>query len=114
AGEPARGGMITDGLHAPVGGRSGSGAPFMPPMGGMGAGAGKDDNKERERTTWLQEDRDIWNVAGDVPPGVIRGGDPTQSEDGTQGTGTTDVPVYTPTRPRPGQSTTGGTPHYGR
>ncbi|GIF96924.1 hypothetical protein [Catellatospora citrea] len=109
-----RGGLVTDGLHAPVGSRSGSGAPFMPPMGGMGAGGGKDDKKERERTTWLQEDRDIWNVAGDVPPGVIRGGDPAQTEDGTQGTGTTDVPLYTPTRPRPGQSTTGGTQQYGR
>ncbi|MFI7608304.1 hypothetical protein ACIBTV_24590 [Micromonospora sp. NPDC049366] len=111
AGGLARGGLVTEAMHAPVGVRGaggGAGMPFMPPMGGMGAGGGKDENKERERTTWLQEDRDIWNVAGDVAPGVIRGIDPAHAQDDTADPA--DIPVYTPTRPRPGHtSATGGT-----
>ncbi|GAA1419672.1 WXG100 family type VII secretion target [Catellatospora coxensis] len=108
AGGLARGGLVSESMHAPIGSRAGgtSSPPYMPPMSGAGGGGGKDDNKERERTTWLQEDRDIWAVAGEAPPGVIRGGDPTQSEDAMPETGTAEIPGYTPTRPRPGQTGT--------
>ncbi len=40
----------------------GGGMPMMPPMmGGMG-GAGGNDQKERERTTWLSEDEEVWGT----------------------------------------------------
>lgn len=114
-GGAARGGLISDALHTPVAGGSGgargasgaggSGMPMMP-MGGAGGGGGKDDKKERERTTWLQEDRDIWAVAGDVTPGVIRGGDPTLADDGDFLVDGTEVPVHTPTPRRPSQPAT--------
>lgn len=39
---------------------------MMMPM--HGANGGGDD--ERERSTWLEEDEDVWG-AGDAPPGVI-------------------------------------------
>ncbi|SEG79394.1 hypothetical protein SAMN04489712_112209 [Thermomonospora echinospora] len=43
-----------------------SGMPMMP-----GAGGGKDGEKERERTTWLTEDEDVWGADGDTAPPVI-------------------------------------------
>ena len=109
-GGAARGGLISEALHAPLGGTQagtgGSGAPYMPMGGGAGAGAGGGGGKkkERERTTWLQEDRNIWAVGGDVTSGVIRGGDPTLAEEylGDE----VEVPVYTPGARRPGQPTT--------
>jgi hypothetical protein len=56
----APGGSATRG----AGGRPGGGAP----MGGGGHGK---EEEERERTTWLTEDEDIWTDDGDVAPPVI-------------------------------------------
>lgn len=57
------------------------GVPIYPPMaGGMGGGgAGKPE--ERERTTWLAEDRDVWSVDGGTAPGVIGRGDDQVDDD---------------------------------
>ena len=60
-GAPATDGSLAGGL---------GGFPFMPPMGGMGAGAGQQE-KERERTTWLAEDEDVWGTDPDVAPAVV-------------------------------------------
>ncbi|MEV5709170.1 WXG100 family type VII secretion target [Actinoallomurus sp. NPDC052274] len=35
------------------------------------SGGGRSDEKERERTAWLAEDRDLWTVGADAVPGVI-------------------------------------------
>ncbi|MBA9003182.1 hypothetical protein [Thermomonospora cellulosilytica] len=64
-----RGGVIggPGGLGA---GRGGYGAMGMPM--GAGAGAGKGGNsEERERTTWLTEDEEVWLGEDGVGPGVI-------------------------------------------
>ena len=45
------------------------GMPFMPPMGGTGAQSNQD--KERERTTWLAEDEEVWGTDPDVAPAVV-------------------------------------------
>ena len=37
----------------------------------VGSGGGRTDEKERERTTWLTEDRDIWTGDEAFSPGVI-------------------------------------------
>ncbi|MBO4207304.1 WXG100 family type VII secretion target [Micromonospora echinofusca] len=60
---------VTDGT-----GRMGpyGGMPMMPPM--MPPGAGGNGQDERERATWLVEDRDIWSVTETVGPGVVTGG----------------------------------------
>jgi hypothetical protein len=52
------------------------GMPFMP-MGGMGGapGGGQGKSEDRERTTWLMEDRDIWGGDQDIAPRVVRSGD---------------------------------------
>lgn len=64
----------------PGGGVAGQpGAPGMMPPGGLGAGGGKND-KDRERTTWLVEDRDVWSPGDDLPPAVI-GADAVGDED---------------------------------
>jgi hypothetical protein len=116
AGGLSRGGLVDEALHAPVVGGAGragngSGIPFLPPMGTQGAG-GANEKSERERATWLQEDRNIWAVARDVSPGVIRGGDPTAPDDGSQWDDS-ETPVYTPARPAP-QPTTGRQQHTTR
>jgi hypothetical protein len=38
------------------------------PMGGHGGGEGEE---ERERSTWLTEDDDVWGGDGDTAPPVI-------------------------------------------
>jgi hypothetical protein len=44
----------------------------MPPMGGMGGmGAGRDNERERERSTWLVEDSDAWGTDPDCAPAVV-------------------------------------------
>jgi hypothetical protein len=43
----------------------------MPPFGGLGGGAGNEQEKERERSTWLVEDEDVWGTDPDVTPTVI-------------------------------------------
>jgi len=52
--------------RAGVGGANGAGGM---PMGGMGGGGGQ--KEERERTTWLTEDEDVWGGDGDAAPPVI-------------------------------------------
>jgi hypothetical protein len=44
--------------------------PFMPPMMGGGAGA-QGNEKERERTTWLAEDEEVWGTDPDCVPAVV-------------------------------------------
>ncbi|MGH3712639.1 MAG: hypothetical protein ACRDT4_04150 [Micromonosporaceae bacterium] len=63
AGVAASGGVAGGGL--------GGGMPFMPPMmGGMGGAGGRD--KERERSTWLTEDSDVWGTdPADCAPAVV-------------------------------------------
>ncbi|HEX4814468.1 MAG TPA: hypothetical protein VFV66_17130 [Nonomuraea sp.] len=46
---------------------TGTGMPFLP-MGGMGGAGGADNSRDRESTTWLQEDDDVW---GDNPDSVV-------------------------------------------
>jgi hypothetical protein len=54
------------------------GMPMMPPMmGGMG-GAGGNDQKERERTTWLSEDEEVWGV--NQPAGMSVVGRPDEDD----------------------------------
>jgi hypothetical protein len=54
------------------GGRPGAGAGRINEGGIPPApGGGRSDEKERERTTWLAEDRDIWTGGADAVPGVI-------------------------------------------
>ncbi|MFJ1562592.1 hypothetical protein [Streptomyces mirabilis] len=60
-----RGATAANGTHP-------GGMPYMP-MGGMGGtpmGAGQRGG-ERERTTWLTEDEDIWGADCDTSDGVI-------------------------------------------
>jgi hypothetical protein len=49
-----------------TGGRAGLGAPM-----GAGGGQGGNDEEERERSTWLTEDEDVWSADGDITPPVI-------------------------------------------
>jgi hypothetical protein len=52
--------------------QSAGGVPFYPPMAGMGMGmGGQQGNQERERTTWLFEDEDVWGTAPTVGPASI-------------------------------------------
>jgi hypothetical protein len=50
-----------------------SAVPFFPPMmgGGMGGSGGQQGTQERERTTWLSEDEDVWGTEPSVGPGVL-------------------------------------------
>jgi hypothetical protein len=38
---------------------------------GAGGGQGGKDEEERERSTWLTEDEDVWSADGDIAPPVI-------------------------------------------
>ncbi|WP_406207953.1 hypothetical protein OH807_35830 [Kitasatospora sp. NBC_01560] len=50
----------------------GAGSPMMPPMGGAGAGAaGGQGEKDRQRTTWLAEDEEVWGTDTGGVTGVI-------------------------------------------
>lgn len=65
-------GALAAGAGAP--GTQGTGAvPFFPPMAGMGmgGGGGQQGNQERERTTWLAEDEDVWGTTPAVGPASI-------------------------------------------
>ena len=74
-----------------------SGMPMSPMMGGMGGGQ---QEKERERTTWLSEEEDVWGTDPDCAPAVLGRFD--------------DVPTAgEPTRPtqqQPGRPQRGQTP----
>ncbi|WP_238013748.1 hypothetical protein KZZ52_15500 [Dactylosporangium sp. AC04546] len=67
------------------------GMPFMPPMGGMG-NSGNQNEKERERTTWLAEEEDVWGTDPDVTAAVI-GREDVEPEPATR-------PARRPTQPR--------------
>ncbi|MGW7580969.1 hypothetical protein ACWGKU_05420 [Kitasatospora sp. NPDC054768] len=56
-----------------TGGAGGMSGPMMPPMGaGAGAGAaGGQGDKERQRTTWLSEDEEVWGTDSGAVTGVI-------------------------------------------
>jgi hypothetical protein len=64
--------------------------PFMPPM--MGNPGGNDKDKERERTTWLTEEEDVWGTNQEVTAAVI-GREDTAPATGAQ-------PTRRPARPR--------------
>lgn len=56
------------------GGASGMarGAGGMAAMGGAGGHGAGFDAEKHDRSSWLQEDEDIWGAGGDSPPGVLR------------------------------------------
>ncbi|KPM56538.1 hypothetical protein ACG83_01000 [Frankia sp. R43] len=61
----------------------GGGMPFMP-MGGMGGGAaGGSSSRDRQRSTWLTEDEEVWGTDPDCAPAVV-GRDDTSAEAGTE------------------------------
>ncbi len=75
---PASATSFSTGLSGLDGRQAAGGMPFMPMggggMGGMG-GPGAGGDKERERTTWLVEDEEVWGTDPDLAPSVIgRGG----------------------------------------
>ncbi|MER6360490.1 hypothetical protein [Kitasatospora sp. NPDC001527] len=49
----------------------GSGMPPMMPPGGMGAGGQGANEKDRQRTTWLAEDEEVWGTESGAVEGVI-------------------------------------------
>lgn len=53
-----------------------SNTPFMPPMGGMPGAGGpgqQTESSDRERTTWLAEDEDVWGTdEGGAPQALGR------------------------------------------
>jgi hypothetical protein len=51
-------------------GRGLSAGGMLAPMGPLG---GRADPAEADRSTWLVEDEDVWGIATDVPPSVLRG-----------------------------------------
>ncbi|MDP9791628.1 putative membrane protein [Catenuloplanes nepalensis] len=67
-GKPMLSGGVAPGTGAGKGGagRAGAGG-----MAGMGGGHGAGFGGEEERSTWLQEDDDVWG-GGDAAPGVLR------------------------------------------
>ncbi|MFC4868998.1 hypothetical protein [Streptomonospora arabica] len=58
--------------------------PMMPPMGGMGGMGGGQNNRERERTTWLSEDERVWGTAANRNSTVL--GRPTPGADSKRST----------------------------
>jgi hypothetical protein len=75
----------------------------MSPMGGMGGmgGGGSQQEKERERTVWVEEEEDVWGTDPDCAPAVIgRFDDAPSGADQHR-------PTHQPSRrPQPGQSPT--------
>ncbi|MDG9706291.1 AAWKG family protein [Streptomyces sp. DH37] len=54
------------------GGATSSGMPFMPPMGGAGAPPPQSqESGDRERSSWLAEDEDVWGTDEGGAPAVI-------------------------------------------
>ncbi|MFJ6618732.1 hypothetical protein ACIQOW_14290 [Kitasatospora sp. NPDC091335] len=49
----------------------GMGGPMVPPMGAGAGGAPGQGEKERQRTTWLAEDEEVWGTDSDAVTGVI-------------------------------------------
>jgi hypothetical protein len=48
-----------------------SAVPFYPPTAGGGMAGAQQGLQERERTTWLAEDEDVWGTEPSVGPGVL-------------------------------------------
>jgi hypothetical protein len=72
AGGGLSGGAMNDALaaeRAAMGGAGANGMGMGMPMGGGGGAGGQ--SEDRERSTWLSEDEDIWGGDGDVAPPVI-------------------------------------------
>lgn len=92
----------TGGGSGTSGGGAGSQMPYMPPMGGMGGGGGGGgkEGQERERTTWLSEDEEVWGTDPDLAPMVL--GRPTPED--TRGGG------YREQQPLPGTAGRGHGP----
>jgi uncharacterized protein YukE len=63
---PGVGGGLGAGAGAGAGGAGMAGRGMMPMAGGHGQG-----EKERERSTWLTEDEDVWGGDGDAAPPLI-------------------------------------------
>ncbi|TBL34420.1 hypothetical protein EYA84_15545 [Verrucosispora sp. SN26_14.1] len=76
------------------------GFPMMPPMGGMGQGGGRDTDKDRERSTWLAEEEEVWGTDPDCAPAVI-GRDDLDEADSGEGVrpGRSNVPSRGPGSP---------------
>ncbi|KOU45103.1 hypothetical protein ACH415_33640 [Streptomyces californicus] len=74
---PTQGGLVTQSGNvlgrAGAPGATGSGMPFMPPM-GMGGGApggGSGSGNDRQRNVWLSEDEEVWGTEPEAGTGVI-------------------------------------------
>ncbi|MER5817792.1 hypothetical protein [Streptomyces californicus] len=74
---PTQGGLVTQSGNvlgrAGAPGTTGSGMPFMPPM-GMGGGApggGSGSGNDRQRNVWLSEDEEVWGTEPEAGTGVI-------------------------------------------
>ncbi|WP_047871834.1 hypothetical protein [Nocardiopsis sp. RV163] len=79
----AGGGM--SGMGGGMGGMGGM--PMMPPMmGGMGGGmgGGGDNNRDRQRSTWLSEDEKVWGTTADAQKSALGRPVPGQNKKGTQ------------------------------
>jgi len=69
-GAPASSGaFVTPGTQGT--GNGTSAVPFFPPMAGGGMAGGQQGLQERERTTWLAEDEDVWGTEPSVGSGVL-------------------------------------------
>jgi hypothetical protein len=88
----AAGQVVSSGKFIPPGsqnsdspGAGPGGIPMFPPMAGGMGGQGQQQPQERERTTWLSEDEDVWGTEPDVGLAVIGRDDLTaEEEDGLQ------------------------------
>jgi len=78
-GAGAGGALAESAPGAGAAGRGMGGMPMMPMSGGGGAPGGK--SEERERTTWLTEDREVWSGGPQVGPGVLRSGSVGESSE---------------------------------
>jgi hypothetical protein len=74
-------------------------------MGGPGMG-GQGQGQERERSTWLSEDEDVWGTDPDVGPHVL-GREFTDDEEPEEYDGYTERPER-PSRKRPTRRVPGG------
>ncbi|MFI0513846.1 AAWKG family protein [Streptomyces sp. WSLK1-5] len=72
--QTGRGGYQEEEL-IPAASRSGatasSGMPFMPPMGGAGGQGQETQSSDRERSSWVEEDDDVWGTDAGGAPAVI-------------------------------------------
>lgn len=111
AGTTAQAGpVLSSGLSAPGAVAEGSPFPMYSPMagagmmGGRGMG-GQDQVQERERSTWLAEDEDVWGTDPEVGPRVLGRGY-TDDEEPEEYDGYTKRPER-PARNRPSRRTPG-------